>query len=145
MVAATASERHSAHLERPDALERERYTISDLSAEFAVSARALRFYEDEGLIAPTRNGLARVYSKRDRARLAWILRAKNVGFSLGEIRELIDLYDLGDGRAEQRRTTLVRCRQKIAELEAQRADLDSSIRELSDFVATLEELDDPRS
>ena len=144
-MAATASaktpERHSAHLERPDALERERYSISDLSAEFAVSARALRFYEDEGLIAPTRNGLTRIYSKRDRARLAWILRAKNVGFSLSEIRELIDLYDLGDGRAEQRRTTLIRCREKLTELEAQRADLDSSIRELSDFVATLEHLE----
>ena len=145
MAAAQASGRHSAHLDRPDALARERFTSSDLSAEFGVSARALRFYEDEGLIAPTRSGLARIYSKRDRARLAWILRAKNVGFSLGEIRELIDLYDLGDGRAEQRRTTLVRCRQKIAELEAQRADLDSSIRELSDFVATLEELEGPRS
>lgn len=145
MAAASASGRHSAHLDRPDALEREQFTISDLSAEFGVSARALRFYEDEGLIAPTRNGLARIYSKRDRARLAWILRAKNVGFSLGEIRELIDLYDLGDGRAAQRRTTLVRCREKIAELEAQRADLDSSIRELSDFVATLVELKDSRS
>ena len=145
MAAVSASKRPSAHLERPDALAREQFSISDLSAEFGVSARALRFYEDEGLIAPTRSGLARIYSKRDRARLAWILRAKNVGFSLGEIRELIDLYDLGDGRAEQRRTTLVRCRQKIAELEAQRADLDSSIRELSDFVATLEELDGPRS
>ena len=144
-MAATASAktpgRHSAHLERPDALERERYSISDLSAEFAVSARALRFYEDEGLIAPSRNGLSRIYSKRDRARLAWILRAKNVGFSLSEIRELIDLYDLGDGRAEQRRTTLIRCREKLTELEAQRADLDSSIRELSDFVATLEHLE----
>ena len=145
MVAASASERHSAHLDRPDALDRERFTISDLSTEFGVSARALRFYEDEGLIAPTRNGLARIYSKRDRARLAWILRAKNVGFSLTEIRELIDLYDLGDGRAEQRRTTLIRCREKIAELEAQRADLDSSIHELSDFVATLVELEDSRS
>ena len=145
MAAASASERHSAHLDRPDALERERFTISDLSAEFGVSARALRFYEDEGLIAPTRNGLSRIYSKRDRARLAWILRAKNVGFSLTEIRELIDLYDLGDGRAEPRRTTLVRCRAKIAELEAQRADLDSSIHELSDFVATLVELEDSRS
>ena len=67
--------RHSAHLERPDALERESFTISDLSAEFGVTARALRFYEDEGLIAPTRTGLSRVYSKRDRARLAWIMRA----------------------------------------------------------------------
>ena len=145
MASASASERHSAHLDRPDALERERFTISDLSAEFGVSARALRFYEDEGLIAPTRNGLSRIYSKRDRARLAWILRAKNVGFSLTEIRELIDLYDLGDGRAEQRRTTLIRCREKIAVLEAQRADLDSSIHELSDFVATLVELEDRRS
>ena len=141
MATASAPERHSAHLDRPDALDRERYSISDLSTEFGVSARALRFYEDEGLIAPTRNGLSRVYSKRDRARLAWILRAKNVGFSLSEIRELIDLYDLGDGRAEQRRTTLVRCREKLLELEAQRADLDSSIHELSDFVATLEKLE----
>ena len=145
MAVASASERHSAHLDRPDALARERFTISDLSTEFGVSARALRFYEDEGLIAPTRAGLSRIYSKRDRARLAWILRAKNVGFSLSEIRELIDLYDLGDGRAEQRRTTLIRCREKIAELEAQRTDLDSSIHELSDFVATLEAHGDHRS
>lgn len=140
-ASAQTSKRHSAHLDRPDALARERFTISDLSAEFGVSARALRFYEDEGLIAPTRNGLTRIYSKRDRARLAWILRAKNVGFSLTEIRELIDLYDLGDGRAEQRRTTLVRCRDKIAFLEAQRADLEASIHELSDFVAMLEKLE----
>ncbi|MCA1662256.1 MAG: MerR family DNA-binding transcriptional regulator [Novosphingobium sp.] len=137
--------RHSAHLDRPDALARESFTISDLSNEFGVTARALRFYEDEGLIAPSRSGLARIYSKRDRARLAWILRARNVGFSLSEIRELIDLYDLGDGRAEQRRTTLIRCREKIAELKGQRADLDASIRELTDFVAMLESRDDTRS
>jgi DNA-binding transcriptional MerR regulator len=129
----------TAHLERPDALDRERFAISDLSAEFGVTARALRFYEEEGLIAPTRSGLMRIYSKRDRARLAWILRARNVGFSLTEIKELIDLYDLGDGRAEQRRTTLVRCREKIGALESQRRDLDSAIRELSDFVALLEQ------
>ena len=67
--------------------------------------------------------------------------ARNVGFSLSEIKELIDLYDLGDGRAEQRRTTLVRCREKIAALEAQRADIDASIHELSDFVAMLEKLE----
>ena len=137
--------RHSAHLDRPDALDRETFTISDLSTEFGVTARALRFYEDEGLIAPERAGLTRIYSKRDRARLAWIIRARNVGFSLAEIRELIDLYDLGDGRAEQRRTTIVRCREKIAALEAQRADIDSSIHELSDFVAMLETRDDTRS
>ena len=86
-------------IDTPDLHNRDSYTISDLSDEFGVTARALRFYEDEGLIAPERKGLTRVYSKRDRARLAWIMRAKNVGFSLGEIREMIDLYDVGDGTA----------------------------------------------
>jgi len=133
--------RSGAHLERPDSAERDRYAISDLTREFGVTARALRFYEDEGLIAPSRNGLSRIYSKRDRARLAWIMRAKNVGFSLTEIRELIDLYDLGDGRVEQRRVTLQRCREKIAKLKQQKADIDSSIKELTEFVTHIEKLE----
>ena len=138
---ATPAAHDGAHLDRPDALQREQFTISDLTAEFDVTARALRFYEDEGLIAPARVGLTRVYSKRDRARLAWIVRAKNVGFSLTEIKELIDLYDIGDGRARQRQVTVERCKEKVERLKAQRADLDAAIAELSEFIAVIENLD----
>ena len=118
--------------------DRDDFTISDLSAEFAVTARALRFYEDEGLIAPERRGTQRIYSPRDRARLAWILRGKRVGFSLGEIREMMDLYDLGDGRRVQRQVAIDRCRVRIATLESQKHDIDAAIAELTDFVTVLE-------
>ena len=117
---------------------RDHFSISDLSAEFGVTARALRFYEDEGLIAPERRGTTRIYSQRDRARLAWILRGKRVGFSLGEIREMIDLYDIGDGRKIQRQTTIERCRDRISLLTAQKRDIDAAIHELDDFVTLLE-------
>ena len=121
--------------------DREHYSITDLCAEFAVTPRALRFYEDEGLIAPERRGLARIYSGRDRARLAWILRGKRVGFSLAEIREMIDLYDLNDGRRLQRAVTVGKCRERIAALEEQKRDIDAAIDELADFIRTVETTD----
>ena len=128
----------SAHAPIEPLPDRRDFSISDLSAEFGVTARALRFYEDEGLIAPERRGTARVYSPRDRARLAWILRGKRVGFSLAEIREMIDLYDIGDGRRAQREVTIARCRDRIALLSAQKHDIDAAIDELTQFIAVIE-------
>ncbi|MEA1073163.1 MerR family DNA-binding transcriptional regulator [Sphingomonas sp. LY29] len=113
------------------------YSIGDLCDEFSVTARALRFYEDEALIAPERRGTQRLYSDRDRARLAWILRGKRVGLSLADIKELLDLYDLGDGRQTQRLKTIERCQQQVDALERQRVDIDATITELNEFIALL--------
>ena len=127
-----------AGIELPDHRERQHYTITDLSEEFGVTARALRFYEDEGLSAPERQGLARIYSRRDRARLAWILRGKRVGFGLAEIREMIDLYDADEEHEEQRRVTVAKCKARIELLTRQKDDIDAAIAELSGFVSALD-------
>ena len=113
------------------------HSIGELCDEFGVTARALRFYEDEELIAPERRGTQRLYSDRDRARLAWILRGKRVGLSLADIKELLDLYDLGDGRQTQRLKTIERCRQQVDALERRRVDIDATITELNQFIALL--------
>src|SRR5215471_8886033 len=111
------------------AVGREVFTIRDLTKEFAVSARTLRFYEEKGLLAPRRNGEQRLYSRRDRARLRYVLMGKCVGFSLEEVREMLDLYDLGDGQHTQLKVARDKFRERIARLARQKTDIDRAIDE----------------
>jgi DNA-binding transcriptional MerR regulator len=108
------------------------YSIAELAREFAITARTIRFYEDEGLIKPRRQGLTRLYSAHDRTRLSWILRGKRLGFSLAEIKELLDLYQVDRTGVQQLRELLRRSRRHIADLERKRRDLDAHIGEFRD-------------
>lgn len=110
--------------------EKDEFTIRDLAREFGVTARTLRFYEEKGLIAPRRSGQDRIYSRRDRARLKYVLMGKSVGFSLEEILAMLDLYDLGDGQVTQLKVAHARFREQIERLERQRRDTDRAIAEL---------------
>jgi len=110
---------------------RDVFTIRDLSREFAVTARTLRFYEEKGLLDPARRGEQRLYSRRDRARLAYVLAGKTVGFSLEEVREMLDLYDLGDGQVTQLKVALGKFAERIERLERQKADIDRVVAELT--------------
>lgn len=114
------------------------WSIRQLCDEFAVTPRALRFYEDQQLLDPSRRGLTRVYDARDRARLALIVRGRRVGFSLAELRDLLDLYDDRDGGAAQMAASLPKFRERIAALRAQRDDVDHSIAVLEEGCARLE-------
>ena len=114
------------------------FTIRQLCLEFKCTPRALRFYEDKGLLNPARQGLNRVYSYKDRARLQLILRGKRVNLSLAEIREILDLYDKGDNNAAQNATALRHFRERIVLLERQREDLDHAIAELHQACENME-------
>ena len=105
------------------------YSIAELSREFAITPRTIRFYEDEGLIKPRRQGLTRLYSAGDRTRLSWILRGKRLGFTLSEIRELLDLYQVDRTGVQQLRELLRRSRLHVADLERRKRDLDAHIEE----------------
>jgi len=106
------------------------FTIRQLCLEFKCTPRALRFYEDKGLLAPARQGLNRIYSHRDRARLQIILRGKLLNLSLAEIGEILDNYNKDDGGIAQSAVALQRYRERLVTLEKQRQDLDVAIDEL---------------
>lgn len=114
-----------------DSTKKTHFTIGDLAREFDCTLRTLRFYEDRGLLNPKRDGLNRVYNRRDRARLKLVLMGKRVGFSLSEIRDMLDLYDLRDGQVTQLRVALSKFSEQIAVLEDQRKDIEQAIEELS--------------
>ena len=108
------------------------YSIGQMCAEFDVTPRTLRFYEYKELLAPIRDGQKRLFTNVCRARLKLILRGKRFGFSLAEIKDLLDLYHLGDGQVTQLAATLETAERHHAQLMSQRAELDNAIAELED-------------
>ena len=113
------------------------FGITELCKEFGITLRALRFYEDKGLLAPRRINGARVYTRRDRARLALILRAKAIGSSLADIKRYLDLYGThGEGRTQQLSYVIERTNKEIADLEQKRTQMDEILAELRLINAT---------
>ena len=111
------------------------HSISELAREFDVTTRTIRFYEDEGLLAPERRGQTRLYSPRERVRLKLILRGKRLGFSLAEIKEIFDLYDGAPGEAGQLRHFLGKIAERRRQLEQQREDVELTLAELGSVEA----------
>ena len=113
--------------------ERAEFSISDLAREFDVTPRAIRFYEDQGLLAPKRDGQRRIYTPRDRTRLKLTLRGKRLGLTLSEIRELIDMYEPGRDERPQLERFLSVLESHKASLLQQRADIEAQLSELQAF------------
>jgi DNA-binding transcriptional MerR regulator len=109
------------------------YSVSQLARQLGVTARTIRFYEDKDLISPQRAGTTRVYTHRDRARLMLILRGKRLGFSLREIKEFLDLYDVDPAHHVQLRQLLAAVRKRMGKLSEQRAAIDESLSELTEI------------
>lgn len=108
----------------------ENFTISELAAEFGLTPRTIRFYEDENLLSPGRSGMSRVYSRRDRARLDLICRGKRLGFSLAEVKEFLDLYNCDQRQVEQMKYAAGLARQRIESLEVQLQDVKQTLADL---------------
>ena len=116
------------------------YSITELCREFNVTPRTLRFYEQKGLLAPARRGWTRLFSYRDRARLQLILRGKKVGFSLEEIKEMLELYNLKDGQLTQLRVAATKFRERREALHQQRIEVEEAIEELEKTITLIDNL-----
>lgn len=119
--------------------------IGDLAREHGVSLRTLRFYEDKGLLNPRREGTTRLYSRREKARLKLILLGRNVGFSLREVKQLLDLYEPSGGNVRQLRVALEKSEKQLTRLEKQRASIDEAIAQLKDAMGVVRQRLDERA
>lgn len=124
----------------PTAMTDDVMTIREMCDAYEVTPRTLRFYEQKELLFPIRDGQKRLFTRRDRARLKLILRGKRFGFSLEEIRQLLDLYYVGDQQATQLRRTLDIARDRLTDMERQRAELDVAIYDLKAQMSLVDEM-----
>ena len=115
------------------------YSIGVLAREFGVTTRTIRYYEDEALLAPTRRGQTRVYGPRERVRLRLILRGKRLGFSIAEIREILDMYESEPGEAGQLQHLTAKIAERRAMLERQRADIDQTLADMAEIETRCEQ------
>ncbi len=115
------------------------FSIGELAREFGVTTRTIRYYEDEGLLSPARRGQTRVYRPRERVRLRLILRGKRLGFSIAEIREILDMYESEPGEAGQLRHLMARIAERRAVLQRQRADIDRMLADMTEIEARCEQ------
>lgn len=113
--------------------------IGDVSEMFAVSLRTLRFYEDKGLITPQRNGVTRLYSRKDLGRIKLILLGRKVGFSLREVKQLIDLYEPGGANVSQMKATFEKGKRQLEKMKQQRLAIDEAIEELNNGMNQISE------
>tara|TARA_R100000005_G_scaffold96440_1_gene83359 strand:- start:10458 stop:10898 length:441 start_codon:yes stop_codon:yes gene_type:complete len=119
--------------------DRINFSITELADEFGVTSRTIRFYEDKGLVNPARDGTTRIYSRSDRGRLKIILRGRRLGFSLQDIKKMLDMYSPENGSKDQLTFTLKKCEEQLAKLNAQRTDINEAIAELEDGISQLRE------
>ena len=134
------SENAATFFDQPDDIVEGYMRIGEMAQKYDVTLRALRFYEDKGLLSPKREGATRLYSKRDRARLKLILLGRKVGFSLRDVKQIMDLYDPNGTNSKQLRLTLDKSEKQLVRLQKQRLAIDDAIEELTRNIILVREM-----